>query len=86
LLPLTGRFHRPERIDFRVLRGPVPHVAESFLLDATDGGTQLTWQGELSTDFWAVGACRGNPVARHRERAVRHSLATITSQAEQRAT
>jgi hypothetical protein len=29
----TVRFERPVRIDFRVVRGPVPHVTESFLLE-----------------------------------------------------
>src|ERR671923_2433625 len=28
----TVRFTRPERIDFRLVRGPVPHLSESFLL------------------------------------------------------
>ena len=55
----TVRFRRPERIDFRVVRGPVPHVAESFLLVQLGNETELTWQGELGTDFWAVGSWWG---------------------------
>ena len=31
----TVRFERPERIWFRLLRGPVPHVLERFELDRT---------------------------------------------------
>jgi polyketide cyclase/dehydrase/lipid transport protein len=81
----TVRFTRPERVDFRVVRGPVPHVVESFLLDAADGGTRLTWQGELGTDFWTLGAWWGERVARQWETAVRRSLAAITAEAERRA-
>jgi hypothetical protein len=56
----TVRFEHPERIDFRVVRGPVPHVVESFLLDIADRGTRLSWEGELGTDLWALGAWWGN--------------------------
>jgi Polyketide cyclase / dehydrase and lipid transport len=80
----TVRFERPQRIDFRVVRGPVPHVVESFVLDATQGGTRLTWQGELGTDFWAPGAWWGNRVARAWEKAVRSSLDGIVAEAERR--
>jgi len=62
----TVRFDRPARIDFRLVRGPVPHAKESFVLDATETGTSLTWEGELGTDFWAVGAWWGERVARAR--------------------
>jgi hypothetical protein len=81
----TVRFHRPDRIDFRVVRGPVPYLVESFLLDPADVGTQLTWRGELGTDFWAIGSWWGERVAGQWERAVRRSLTTITTEAERRA-
>jgi hypothetical protein len=81
----TVRFERPERIDFRVVRGPVPHVVESFLLDDRDGGTTLTWEGELGTDFWFLGSWWGNLVARSWEKAVRSSLEAIVAEAERRA-
>jgi hypothetical protein len=81
----TVRFQRPERIHFRVVRGPVPHVVESFVLSVADGGTRLTWRGELGTDFWEVGVWWGNRVARQWERAVRRSMAAITTEAERRA-
>lgn len=80
----TVRFDRPQRVDFRVVRGPVPHVVESFLLEPGPRGTSLTWQGELGTDFWSVGAWWGGRVARHWDRAVRRSLAAITEEAERR--
>jgi hypothetical protein len=81
----TVRFQRPERIDFRLVRGPVPHVSESFLLEPAEAGTTLTWQGELGTDFWALGAWWGERVARQWEAAVRRSVAAITVEAERRA-
>ena len=80
----TVRFDRPQRVDFRVVRGPVPHVVESFLLEPGAHGTRLTWQGELGTDFWSVGAWWGGRVARHWDRAVRRSLVAITAEAERR--
>jgi hypothetical protein len=80
----TVRFERPERIDFRVVRGPVPHVVESFVLETAGQGTRLTWEGELGTDFWALGAWWGNLVARSWEKAVRSSLDAVVAEAERR--
>ena len=38
----TVRFTRPERVDFRLVRGPVPHVVEAFVLtEQPAGGTLL---------------------------------------------
>lgn len=81
----TVRFERPNGVDFRVVRGPVPHVAESFRLDAVPDGTRLTWEGELGTDFWALGSWWGNRVARSWEQAVRSSLGAVEAEAERRA-
>jgi Polyketide cyclase / dehydrase and lipid transport len=81
----TVRFTRPGRIDFRVVRGPVPHVVEAFRLDAAERGTRLTWEGELGTDLWQVGAWWGSLVARQWERAVRASVTAIAAEAERRA-
>ncbi len=82
----TVRFERPGRIDFRLVRGPVPHVAESFVLDEVEGGTRLTWQGELGSDFWALGSWWGARVARAWEKAVAASLHAVSAEAERRAT
>ena len=48
----TVRFTRPERVDFRLVRGPVPHVVEAFVLtEAADGsGTRLAYDGEIGAD------------------------------------
>lgn len=81
----TVRFERSGRIDFRVVRGPVPHVAESFLLEETENGTRLTWEGDLGTDFWAAGEWWGGRVARQWERAVQRSMKAVTAEAERRA-
>lgn len=81
----TVRFTRPGRVDFRVVRGPVPHVVEAFVLEPIDGGTRLTWQGELGTDLWAVGAWWGAVVARAWETAVRDSVERIAAEARRRA-
>lgn len=55
----TVRFERPDRIDFRLVRGPVPYLVESFLLTPSDAVTELRWQGELGTDLWALGEMVG---------------------------
>ena len=81
----TVRFTRPERVDFRVLRGPVPHVVESFVLAESGEATELTWEGELGTDLWALGVWWGGRVARSWEKAVRSSLDAIAAEAERRA-
>jgi hypothetical protein len=81
----TVRFERPARIDFRLVRGPVPHVMESFVLSPSDSGTSLTWEGELGTDLWAVGAYWGDRVALAWERAVKSSLQGVIAEAERRA-
>jgi Polyketide cyclase / dehydrase and lipid transport len=78
----TVQFERPERINFRLVRGPVPHVRESFVLEATKGGSTLTWEGELGTDYGALGARWGNVVARSWEKAVRSSMTAIIAEAE----
>jgi hypothetical protein len=81
----TVCFQRPDRIDFRLVRGPVPHLIESFLLTPSDAGTELRWQGELGTDLWAIGEWWGGRVARTWTHAVRTSLHELAAEAERRA-
>lgn len=81
----TVRFEPPERVHFRLVRGPVPHVVEQFTLRETDGGTELEYSGELGTDLWALGRGWGAIVAQHWERAVRRSLDALKLEAERRA-
>lgn len=75
---------RPERIGFRLVRGPVPHVVEEFVFDEVDEGTELTYRGELGTDLWALGRTWGDRVAPVWEDAVRRSLERIREAAERR--
>jgi Polyketide cyclase / dehydrase and lipid transport len=80
----TVRFERPGRIDFRLVRGPVPHLVESFLLRPSEGGTEFRWQGELGTDGWQLGEWWGRTVAGAWTRAVEQSLSQIAAEAERR--
>ena len=81
------RFERPRFIHFRLLRGPVPLVTETFEFKPGNAGatTDFEYRGELSTDLWAVGAWWGGIVARRWERAVGDSLHAIRAEAERRA-
>lgn len=81
------RFEPPHLIYFRLLRGPVPLVTESFELKAgsSEATTDFEYRGELSTDLWSVGAWWGQVVARRWERAVSESLHSIRAEAERQA-
>jgi hypothetical protein len=81
----TVRFERPERVAFRLVRGPVPHVLETFELRETEDGTELEYRGELGTDLWRVGSWWGELVARPWVRTVTESLSGIRTEAERRA-
>jgi hypothetical protein len=81
----TVRFTKPERIDFRLVRGPVPHVVESFLLARVDAGTRIEYVGELGTDLWGLGRWWGDRVAAVWEATVAASLAGAKQEAERRA-
>ena len=83
----TVRFTPPERIDFRLVRGPVPHVVETFVLtEQTDGaGTRLAYDGEIGADLWRVGERWCALVAERWEQTVAASLAAVKAEAERRA-
>ena len=82
----TVRFEPPDRIHFRLVRGPVPHLSEAFELAEGPGGvTELTWRGELGTDFGWIGERWGSIVARSWARAVDASVAAVKVEAERRA-
>jgi hypothetical protein len=82
----TVRFHAPHSIDFRLVRGPVPHVVERFALSENENGTTLVYAGELGTDLWALGRWWGRRVGPRWEAAVRNSLTAVKAVAERRAT
>lgn len=82
----TVRFERPSTVTFRLLRGPVPHVVETYRLrEEPHGGTTLVYEGELGTDFGAIGAAWGRLVAKTWVATVDASLTKITAEAERRA-
>jgi len=81
----TVHLQRPTRVDFRLVRGPVPHVVETFDLQPVGVGTQLTYTGELGTDLWAIGARWGDLVADRWEAAVAETLEAVRVEAERRA-
>jgi len=80
----TVRFTRPERIDFRLTRGPVPYVVERFSLTGPAGQTRLDYTGQLGTDLWALGARWGDLVAAPWQRTVRATFAAVKVEAERR--
>lgn len=81
----TVRFERPSLVSFRVVRGPVPHVTETYELSEAAVGTELVYGGELGTDFWALGRWWGDQVAGPWEETVRESLDEVRTEAERRA-
>jgi hypothetical protein len=80
----TVRFTRPERVDFRLVRGPVPHVVEAFVLteQAGESGTRLAYNGEIGADLWRAGQYWSELVARRWEQTVAASLAAVKAEAE----
>jgi hypothetical protein len=83
----TVRFTRPERVDFRLVRGPVPYVVEAFVLSEQAGGasTRLAYSGEIGADLWGVGQRWCELVAGRWEQTVAASLAAVKGEAERRA-
>lgn len=80
----TVHFERPHRVGFRLVRGPVPHVVEAFVLEQLADRTQLTYTGELGTDLWGLGARWGDIVAPKWVSVVDSSLHTVKTEAERR--
>ena len=78
----TVRFDRPHIVTFRLVRGPVPYVVETFDLRPSDGGTAFTYTGEMGADFWALGTWWAGKVAGRWEQAVAGSLASIKEEGE----
>jgi hypothetical protein len=82
----TGRSSARTTSPFRLLRGPVPRVAETYQLRPVDGGTGFTYARRV----W-VRACgrsaAGGAIASPRPwgRAVAGSLESIAAEAERRA-
>ena len=74
----------PNRLAFRLVRGPVPHVVETFTLAPTRDGTRLTYTGELGTDLGRVGELWGSLVTRSWLAAVQTTPGVINAESERR--
>ena len=81
----TVRFSPPDLVAFRLVRGPVPEVTETFRLSSTEAGTRLDYSGELAADLWAFGWWAGRYAAAKWESTVRASLEGIKVEAERHA-
>lgn len=80
----TVRFEPPERVTFRLVRGPVPHVVEEFVLSQHGARTRLIYRGELGTDLWGVGQRWGDLVAAKWEAVVAETFASVKTEVERR--
>ena len=80
----TVRFERPDLIAFRLVRGPVPHVIETYQLREAPDGTSFTYSGEIGADLWQLGQWWAGRVSAPWERAVARSLDQIQAEAERR--
>jgi hypothetical protein len=79
-------FEPPSRIGFKHLTGPVPHPFEQFMLEESDGSTQLHYEGEVGIDFFVLGRIAARRWVRPQwERTVREHLEDVKERAEQRA-
>lgn len=81
----TVTFEPPGRIGFRLVRGPVPQVTETFDLEETATGSRLIYTGEMGTDLGLLGEWWGDVVQRSWVAAVASSLRAIQTEAERRA-
>lgn len=82
----TVRFSPPDLVAFRLVRGPVPEVTETFRLSTTETGTRLDYSGQFGTDLWGLGRWAGRYAAAKWESTVRASLKDMKTEAERRAT
>jgi hypothetical protein len=79
-------FTPPTRVGFRHLSGPVPHAVEQFVLEHTDGVTELRYSGELGVDFFILGRIAGRYWVRPQwERVVSAHIEDLKERAEARA-
>lgn len=78
----TVTFTRPERIEFRLVRGPVAHAAETYRLSGAGGITHVDYSGEVSADLWALGRLWNRLVTERWEAVVSDFLKTIKAEAE----
>ena len=73
----TVGFERPHLVSFRLVRGPVPEVTETFFLSGERGITTLRYEGALGTDGGRLGAKWGALVAKRWEEAVEQAMVSV---------
>ncbi len=78
----TVRFERPHLVSFRLVRGPVPEVTETFFLSGELGITTLRYEGALGTDGGRLGAKWGALVAKRWEEAVEQAMTRVKKESE----
>jgi hypothetical protein len=78
----TVTFTPDQRIGFRLVRGPVPHVVETITLADTETGCRL----DLGTDFAAAGGWWGRLVASRWQATVEATMRSVKTEAERQAT
>ncbi len=78
----TVRFERPNRVSFHLVRGPVPHVVETYELTPDGEGTSFVYSGELGVDLWALGSWYGDLVAKSWNATVAAAIEEIAPEAE----
>jgi hypothetical protein len=81
----TVRFIRPERVEFRLLQGPVSHTTEHFHLREVEGGTEIEYAGELGVDLPLIASWYAKKVVPIWNRTVERSLEGVKASAEERA-
>ncbi len=64
------------------MRGPVPHVVETFWLYEHGDATLLTYDGELGTDLWRLGQRWRDLVATKWQAVVAESFQAVKAEAE----
>lgn len=80
----TVRFTHPERVDFRLLQGPVAHAVEYFQLHEVAGGTEIEYSGELGVDLPLITRWYAKRVVPIWNDTVRESLEGVKASAEER--
>lgn len=80
----TVAFQRPRQMHFRLVRGPVPYVVETFALEQHDDRTRLTYTGQMGTDLWWLGERWGDVVAPKWESVGASALDATKTEAERR--
>lgn len=81
----TVSFERPGLITFRLMRGPVAAVTETFEILPTSVGTHFVYTGEMGADLWLLGRWWTGIVGRKWEATVEGSVGAIKVEAERRA-